>query len=163
MPSQPPIKGKGAALQCTLLFVAACVPTGLMCGAVFRIKNEYKHPISWKITWRYTSYTKFSEVAGISVNGKSAFASDTCGQSCMKEIDVVSGEALPILCLSCAYSLVVHACFICLCVLLSCLSLSHTHTHTTAHLMFVIVLFISFSGKCAHPCFACCCCRPPAC
>ena len=54
--------------------------TGRVSGALFRIKNTTSSNKSWTLHWRYTSYSGWSEVASISLNGANVW-NGNCGSS----------------------------------------------------------------------------------
>jgi subtilisin-like proprotein convertase family protein len=49
---------------------------GKMCGALFRVKNTTQGDIVWKPQFYYTSYSGWSEIASVAINGSNIWSSN---------------------------------------------------------------------------------------
>jgi len=60
---------------------------GLMCGALFRIKNTGKSTVQWKPKHTMTSFTGWGESASITVNGNNQIGNRNCQGECRDRQD----------------------------------------------------------------------------
>ena len=68
---------------CSDTYIMYSSTTGLMCGVIFRIKNtRTSGSISWRPSWRTTSWSGWSEHSSVSMNGQNNYYSGGCANSC---------------------------------------------------------------------------------
>eukprot|EP00039_Didymoeca_costata_P001594 m.53590 g.53590 ORF g.53590 m.53590 type:complete len:436 (+) comp10873_c0_seq3:86-1393(+) len=61
--------------------------TGIMCGALFRIKNTKSTAVQWRVNWVFTAYSGWSERASVAMNKVNQYSSG-CSGSCSTTINL---------------------------------------------------------------------------
>ena len=82
---------------CAEMYAMTSSTNGLMCGALFRIKNTGKNTVQWKPKHTMTSFTGWGESASITVNGNNQIGNRNCQGECRDRQDglVSDFEGLP--------------------------------------------------------------------
>jgi len=75
---------------CAEMFGMTSSTNGLMCSALFRIKNTGKSTVQWKPKHTMTSFTGWGEVASISVNGNNQIGNRNCQSECRDRQDTLN-------------------------------------------------------------------------
>jgi len=72
---------------CSEMFGMTSSTNGLVCSALFRIKNTGKSTVQWKPKHTMTSFTGWGEVASITVNGNNQIGNRNCQNECRDNKD----------------------------------------------------------------------------
>jgi len=75
---------------CAEMFGMTSSTNGLMCGALFRIKNTGKSTVRWSPKHTMTSFTGWGESASITVNGNNQIGNRNCQNECRDRKDALN-------------------------------------------------------------------------